>query len=362
MRALPPGAMLAVPLPEAEVRAAAARRSCRWPRSTAPGQCVVSGPPRTRSRRSRRALAERGVAGRPLHTSHAFHSRDDGAGRSAPFAAAGARGLDAAAAGDPLLSNVTGTWITAEEATDPAYWARHLRGTVRFADGLAELLRASPSGVLLEVGPRPTPCTALARASGRRRRPPVAALASPRGRDRRAAALAATALGRLWQAGVEVDWPRFHAGERRRRVPLPTYPFERRRYWVDPSRRPGRPPLRRPARPARLPAAPTSPTGSTSRDGSGSVRCRSPPAGRSPGGGCCSSIRLGIGGRIGAPAARGADKRSPAAGGTRRERRSWPPGSRAGSATWGPHPPRGTADPAGMGALGRAPHRASAAS
>jgi acyl transferase domain-containing protein/aryl carrier-like protein len=131
----------------------------------------------------------------------------------------------------PYLSNVTGTWIRPEEATDPAYWGRHLRQTVRFVDGLQALLASDP-GVLLEVGPGET-LGRLARRELRRRsdtaRPLV--LASLPAEPQPAPLL--RTLGRLWLAGALSDWRAFpNAG--RRRLPLPTYPFERRRYWTEP--------------------------------------------------------------------------------------------------------------------------------
>ncbi|MGH9363033.1 MAG: thioesterase domain-containing protein, partial [Thermoanaerobaculia bacterium] len=130
----------------------------------------------------------------------------------------------------PYLSNLTGTWITAEEATDAGYWVRHLRQTVRFADGLSTLLAAG-SGLLLEVGPGQT-LSSLARrhpAAGNRVVPSL-----PRPQDRRSALdVLLAALGRLWTGGATIAWDGFWAGQRRRRVPLPTYPFERRRYWLE---------------------------------------------------------------------------------------------------------------------------------
>jgi acyl transferase domain-containing protein len=132
----------------------------------------------------------------------------------------------------PFLSNVTGTWITEAEATSPAYWVQHLRQAVRFSDGLAELL-ADPEMALLEVGPGQT-LTALARQNPHKGEGRLI-LASGRHVREQAGDLAALlgALGRLWLAGVTVDWTGFWAGERRRRVALPTYPFERQRYWVE---------------------------------------------------------------------------------------------------------------------------------
>ena len=133
----------------------------------------------------------------------------------------------------PYLSNVTGTWITEAEATDPGYWARHLRGTVRFADGLRELLR-EPDRLLLEVGPGQSLATLARqhpdRGPGHHVVPSARHPKDPQ--DDQAFLLGA--LGQAWLAGARVEWAGFHAGERRRRLPLPTYPFERRRYWIEP--------------------------------------------------------------------------------------------------------------------------------
>ncbi len=130
------------------------------------------------------------------------------------------------------VSNVTGTWITAEQATDPHYWAQHLRSTVRFSDGLGELL-SSPGLILLEVGPgRSLAALAKQHSANTVSQQVIGTMRHPH--DRTADDLVLLqALGRLWQAGAEIEWPAFYAGERRRRVALPTYPFERVRFWVD---------------------------------------------------------------------------------------------------------------------------------
>ncbi|MDT3400290.1 thioester reductase domain-containing protein [Streptomyces sp. B1866] len=132
----------------------------------------------------------------------------------------------------PFVSGVTGTWITAEEATDPGYWARHLRLPVRYADAVRTALDR-PGRVLLEVGPGRA-LTALA-AAQRLAPPPVAVstMGLPRDPVPDLAHLV-TAVGRLWQAGVPVDWRAFHAPAVPRRVTLPGYPFQGRRHWVAP--------------------------------------------------------------------------------------------------------------------------------
>jgi phthiocerol/phenolphthiocerol synthesis type-I polyketide synthase E len=127
----------------------------------------------------------------------------------------------------PVISNVTGDWLTAAEAVSPDYWCRHLRQTVRFADGIARAAGHARS-VFLEVGPGATLKTALA---GHDAVAVLSSMRAPREASSDRASLS-SALGGLWLAGVDIDWPQVHDGERRRRVPLPTYPFERRSYWI----------------------------------------------------------------------------------------------------------------------------------
>jgi phthiocerol/phenolphthiocerol synthesis type-I polyketide synthase E len=166
-----------------------------------------------------------------LHTSHAFHSS-----MMDPILEEFrqvVRQVARRAPELPYISNVTGTWITAEEATSPDYWARHLRQAVRFASGVGELLK-DPDAILLEVGPGQTLSTLVRQHPGRRPHHVVLpSLRHPREQQPDSAFLLGT-LGRLWLAGVEPDWDGFYGEERRRRVPLPTYPFERQRHWVEP--------------------------------------------------------------------------------------------------------------------------------
>src|SRR5262249_41028729 len=138
----------------------------------------------------------------------------------------------------PYLSNVTGTWITAAQATDPSYWAEHLCQTVRFGDGIAELV-ASTAQVVLEVGPGQALSSFVKQHPACRREQLSQVLATLPSASERTGDLAYLlgTLGRLWLAGVAVDWSGFNAHEQRRRVPLPTYPFERQRFWVEPNRR-----------------------------------------------------------------------------------------------------------------------------
>src|SRR5262249_51908056 len=149
-----------------------------------------------------------------LHATHAFHTPAL-APALEPFLAA-ARKVRLQASEIPFLSNVTGAWISDADATDPDYWGRHMVGTVRFAEGLGELL-ADPARVLLEVGPG-SPLTPLARQHPSAGADLVAVSTLRRSSDERPDLLhLLDALGRLWWAGVTIDWPAFHEGMGRRR-------------------------------------------------------------------------------------------------------------------------------------------------
>ncbi|MEM7587997.1 MAG: aminotransferase class III-fold pyridoxal phosphate-dependent enzyme, partial [Acidobacteriota bacterium] len=133
----------------------------------------------------------------------------------------------------PFISNLTGRWITDREATDPGYWARHLRGTVRFAAGVETLLDDSVS-VLLEVGPgRALSSLSRQHTAYGEHHDAVSSMRAPKDQNTDDGAAALAALGHLWRSGVAIDWQGFYADENRRRVTLPTTPFERQTYWID---------------------------------------------------------------------------------------------------------------------------------
>ena len=132
-----------------------------------------------------------------------------------------------------FVSNVTGSWITDAEATDPAYWGEQLRQTVRFADGVRTLLEQTANLVLLEVGPGRA-LTSLVRAQTEAL-PELRLLTTLPHRQAQLSerSVLLTTLGQLWLSGVSIEWAGLHAEQRRQRVQLPTYPFERQRYWFD---------------------------------------------------------------------------------------------------------------------------------
>ena len=227
MQDLPGGAMLAVRLPEAEVLQLLTP-GLAIAAINGPALCVVSGP-YGEVDALEKALTGRNVVNRRLHTSHAFHSA-----MVDPMIEplrAHLQSVRLSAPSIPYVSCVTGDWIRAEEATSPGYWARHAREPVRFADGVMKL-GDLPSAALLEVGPGAT-LSALAAQAMRGRSVSVIASMQDAARERSDRECLLEALGRLWIHGATPDWQAVH-GAPRARVSLPSYPFERKRHWIEP--------------------------------------------------------------------------------------------------------------------------------
>ncbi|MFZ0962500.1 MAG: beta-ketoacyl synthase N-terminal-like domain-containing protein [Terriglobia bacterium] len=228
MQELPPGRMLAVHLSEDELQPWL-REDVSLAAVNAPGLSVVSGPVEAIERLADAFRAEQ-IDVQPLRTSHAFHSA-----MMEPIVASFVERVSRVPRrppGIPFISTLTGTWITADEAADPGYWGQHTRSGVRFGPGVAELLK-TPGRVLLEVGPGTTLSTlAKLHSSGEAPCTVVNSLRHAQG-GRTDYDCMFSALGSLWMAGVAIDWKRLYTRERRQRVPLPTYPFERQRFWID---------------------------------------------------------------------------------------------------------------------------------
>ncbi|MDZ8088868.1 MAG: aminotransferase class III-fold pyridoxal phosphate-dependent enzyme [Nostoc sp. DedQUE12b] len=232
---LPAGAMLSVRLPAKEVE----------PRLSAelaiaaingPSLCVVSGPTEAIASLQKQLESEEVIC-RHLHTSHAFHSPMMDS-IIHPFAEVVGK-VKLSPPQIPFVSTVTADWITTHQATDPMYWATHLRQTVRFAEGVQTLWQ-QPERLLLEVGPRIT-TTTLARQQAKDIKQQIAIPSLGDNAENEAEWTALLkAVGQLWLAGVSIDWSNFYQRETRQRIPLPTYPFERQRFWIDPPPHPNR--------------------------------------------------------------------------------------------------------------------------
>ncbi|HEY1808654.1 MAG TPA: SDR family NAD(P)-dependent oxidoreductase [Acidobacteriaceae bacterium] len=177
-------------------------------------------------------LQKKGVRFTRLRSSHAFHSPmvDPVVEEFVARVAQTRRGAPSL----PWLSNVSGTWITAEEATDPAYWGTHLRRTVRFADCARVLLRDAEA-ILLEVGPGET-LSSLVRAQSGTKRAVISSMRHAQSAENDREHWHA-ALGQMWIRNAPVNWTGVFTGQRRLKVSLPTYPFERQRYYVEPGKK-----------------------------------------------------------------------------------------------------------------------------
>ena len=228
VQAQPGGGMLAIRRPETEILPLLSSEVA-IASINSPNLCVVSGPHDAIAVLEKQ-FADEGIAARRLQTSHAFHSPMMEPVLE-PFTEL-VRNVKLGAPKIPYVSNITARWVTEDEARTAEYWASHMRQTVRFADGIAELMK-DPRNLLLEVGPGQT-LTTLARQHPAKSEEqvvvsslPLSGTEEPRG--------VLEGLGRLWMAGVTVDWDKFYGKERRRRVVLPTYPFERKRYWPEPA-------------------------------------------------------------------------------------------------------------------------------
>lgn len=228
MHAAPRGVMVAVPM-SAEAIAEHLSADVDVATINDPGGCVVAGSEENIRAFSER-LAEKGIAARRVRTSHAFHSRlmDSMIPEFTGFLSR----LSLAQPQIPLLSNVTGTWLAAGEATNPATWARQVRATVRFADEL-DVLLSDPDRVLVEVGPGGTLTASAMRHPKWSDRHRAVRLMRHHAQNRDDRDTFLLALGQLCSAGIDVDWSPLRGDYQPQLVTLPGYPFERQRHWVD---------------------------------------------------------------------------------------------------------------------------------
>ncbi|HEX3525459.1 MAG TPA: amino acid adenylation domain-containing protein [Thermoanaerobaculia bacterium] len=228
LQSLEPGRMLAVSCGEAQLRDLLEESACSLAAVNGQMQCVVSGANSDiEILQGRLEAAE--ISSRVLRTSHAFHSAmvEPILDTYEQCVAEVKRNRPAI----PFISNVSGTWITEEQATSPSYWARHMRETVRFGDGAQELLELG-SCIMLEVGPGHSLSTLVNRRAGASLERAVPTLGYDRSLPGERQAVL-DAIGRLWLHGIDIDWARLHKDAQPKRVPLPSYAFDRKRFWIE---------------------------------------------------------------------------------------------------------------------------------
>jgi len=231
---VPPGGMLSVDLPEAELAALMAGLDLDIAAVNGPDLCIASGPLHAIALLEKR-LAKRGHEGRRLRIDVAAHSRLlDGV---LPAFRERLSRIRLNAPTIPFISNLTGTWVDAQTLTDPEYWVRHLRHPVRFSAGLNQLLQEMPDAILVEAGPGQGLC-ALARQNSAGQPRSILPSTSKAQQPDADLALMLTAAGALWTRGVVPDWKALRGPAQARRVSLPTYAFDHQRHWIEPGIRP----------------------------------------------------------------------------------------------------------------------------
>jgi amino acid adenylation domain-containing protein len=191
--------------------------------------CVVSGPNKEIENFAN-ILRDKNILHKPLSTSHAFHSSMmdsiiDAFGKEVEKITLRTPNM-------PIISTVTGTWLSNEEATNPKYWANHLRATVQFTDAMDTIL-ALEDPILLEVGPGNTLTTLARQKNAGRQVTALTSLPIAKNIEGDYSSILNT-LGQLWLAGIEPDWVIFYSEQGREKVTLPPYQFDRKPCWTNP--------------------------------------------------------------------------------------------------------------------------------
>lgn len=234
MQGMIPGSMLSVPLSAERIRQhiQSENLGLEIAAENSPTLCVVSGPKDNIERYQSILTKQHGVESQILRTSHAFHSS-----MMEPMLKSFEKvlaGVKLKAPSIAYVSNLSGTWITQQDATDPQYWCQHLRQSVCFSQGIQTILNEIESALLIEVGPGKTlgQLARLNQAEDNNVAPLAYSL--PTAHEKTSATdFMLNNLAKAWVKYQPVDWDAFYQAERRFKVSLPTYPFERTRYWIE---------------------------------------------------------------------------------------------------------------------------------
>jgi amino acid adenylation domain-containing protein len=229
----PPGAMLSVPLPCREITPLLNLNPGLSLSIDNGPSCVVSGPHALIDTFEKQMKEKRVVCMR-VPAERAIHSRmmEPAAEKLSRFIST----IPLNKPNIPYVSNVTGEWQSDKEVVSPEYWARHLRETVQFDKGMKTLLK-KPGTLLIELGPGRDISTLALRhlENSNDAQSRVLNLVRPPHQDISDVYFLLNRLGRLWLLGQPIDWFAFHGEEKkqRRRISLPTYPFERQEYRIE---------------------------------------------------------------------------------------------------------------------------------
>ena len=228
MQNLPEGSMISVILKENELKNYL-DDGLSIATINSPQNCVVSGNKESMDK-FKNKLDKSGILYKELHTSHAFHSP-----MMNPILREFEKSfesIDLKSPKIPYVSNLTGTWITAKDATSSSYWSDHLRHTVRFEEGLTTLLK-NENILLIEVGPGKTLCSFVNQHPLKKEgHKSINILRHVNDKTDDSYHLLSQ-LGNMWAFGQQINWEFFYEEEQRSRIPLPTYPFEKQKYWIN---------------------------------------------------------------------------------------------------------------------------------
>jgi malonyl CoA-acyl carrier protein transacylase/acyl carrier protein len=230
MQEMPEGAMLSVSTSESELTTLLnENEDISLAAVNGVSYCVVSGPNEAIENFSKQ-LAEKEIKNKELYTSHAFHSK-----MMDPVLEKFEAKLKTVTINRPQLpyiSNLTGNWITVEDAVSPGYWSKHLRQTVRFNDGLVELLKEEDA-IFVEVGPGRVLSTFVTQHPDKKTSHSILNLVRHPKENIADDKYLLEKIGQLWLLGQKIDWSAFYQGTKVSRLPLPTYPFEKNRFWFE---------------------------------------------------------------------------------------------------------------------------------
>lgn len=228
LQEMPHGSMLTIRQPEAEATKYVSS-DISLAAVNSPSLCVVSGDSE-KIKQLNSHLESVNIAAKLLNTSHAFHSHM--VNPAVEQFETLIKPIKLSKPDKKFVSTVSGTWITDDQAISHRYWAEHMRNTVRFSDGLQTILK-NKDQVLVEIGPGSTLTVIsnkqIPKDSGNKA---ISLIGGKNGLQSEMERLL-NAVGQLWMHGQSFDWNMLHPEEELYRVPLPTYPFERKRYWVD---------------------------------------------------------------------------------------------------------------------------------
>jgi len=232
IKKIPPGTMLSIPLTREELQPLLSTNPELSLAIDNGPSCIIAGPPES-TQNFNQQMKQKRLLCTPLSLSHALHSQ-----MMESYLEEFRKIFSSITLNPPkipYISNVTGDWITPQEATDPQYWVRHLRETVQFARGIKKLLKQSNT-MFIEIGPGRDICTLVTRyinteANNNRQ---VMNLIKPLHlkQDVSEAFLLHSRLGRMWLCGKKINWKNYYVGEERKRIPLPTYPFKKESCWL----------------------------------------------------------------------------------------------------------------------------------